>query len=408
MRFAGQDVDGFVLERVEASDHPGRLAPLRRAVSAEPVLAPEIARLSELVAARYAGTRSDVLRLAVPPRHAATEKEPSTATPVDARPEPGGGRGSGAATRAGASCRPALARGESPRAVWTALPGEDWPTALAQAAAAALASGRGSVLCVPDHRDLARLDAALDRGPGAGPPRAAHRRPRPGGALPVVPRGLPRRGAGRRGHPGRGLRAGARPGAGGGLGRRRRPLRRAARALPPHPRGAAPARPRRGVRRPARWVRPQRRGVGARGVRLGARRSSPDARRGPVARAAGEHHRRHRPRARARPRGAVGTAAQQRARRDPRGAGARTGARPGTPPWLRRGAGLRHLPRAGPLPGLHRAPAPAPPAPAAAPAAGAASRPRTGSARPAVGAGSGRPCWATSGPPRSWAARSPG
>ena len=65
VRFAGQDVDGFVVERVEESDHPGRLAPLRRAVSGEPVLSPEVARLSELVAARYAGTRSDVLRLAV-------------------------------------------------------------------------------------------------------------------------------------------------------------------------------------------------------------------------------------------------------------------------------------------------------------------------------------------------------
>ncbi|HQR28256.1 MAG TPA: primosome assembly protein PriA, partial [Nocardioides sp.] len=71
VRFAGQDVDGFVLERAARSDHPGRLAPLRRVVSAEPVLAPEIALLTGRIAERYAGTRSDVLRLAVPPRHAA-------------------------------------------------------------------------------------------------------------------------------------------------------------------------------------------------------------------------------------------------------------------------------------------------------------------------------------------------
>ena len=61
VRFAGQDVDGFVLERVDRSEHEGRLMPLRRAVSAEPVLSPAVARLSELVADRYAGTRSDVL-----------------------------------------------------------------------------------------------------------------------------------------------------------------------------------------------------------------------------------------------------------------------------------------------------------------------------------------------------------
>ncbi|HYO41364.1 MAG TPA: primosome assembly protein PriA, partial [Nocardioidaceae bacterium] len=68
VRFAGQDVAAFVLDRVDASDHDGRLAPLRRAPSAEPVLSPQVARLTELVAARYAGTRSDVLRLAVPAR----------------------------------------------------------------------------------------------------------------------------------------------------------------------------------------------------------------------------------------------------------------------------------------------------------------------------------------------------
>ena len=75
VRFAGQDVDGFVLERVDRSEHEGRLMPLRRAVSPEPVLSPAVARLSELVADRYAGTRSDVLRLAVPSRHATTEKQ---------------------------------------------------------------------------------------------------------------------------------------------------------------------------------------------------------------------------------------------------------------------------------------------------------------------------------------------
>ena len=169
VRFAGQDVDGFVLERVESSDHEGRLSPLRRAVSPEPVLAPEIARLSELVAARYAGTRSDVLRLAVPPRHAATEKEPTAAVP-DRVPVAGGGAGETFWARypGGADLVAGLGHGEAARAVWTALPGEDWAAGLAHAAAAALAGGRGSVLCVPDHRDLLRLDAALARvlGPG--------------------------------------------------------------------------------------------------------------------------------------------------------------------------------------------------------------------------------------------------
>ncbi len=48
-----------------------------------------------------------------------------------------------------------------PRAVWTVAPADDWATGLAHAAAVTLAAGRGSVLCVPDARDLAVLDAAL-------------------------------------------------------------------------------------------------------------------------------------------------------------------------------------------------------------------------------------------------------
>jgi primosomal protein N' (replication factor Y) len=166
VRFAGQDVDGFVLERVDESDHPGRLMPLRRAVSAEPVLAPAVARLSELVAARYAGTRSDVLRLAVPPRHATTEKQESTLAPP---PESWRDEEAQRAWQPyGGGLVDALAGGGTPRVVWTALPGADWPALLAHAAAATLASGRGSLLCVPDHRDVARVDAALTAvlGPG--------------------------------------------------------------------------------------------------------------------------------------------------------------------------------------------------------------------------------------------------
>jgi primosomal protein N' (replication factor Y) len=75
VRFAGQLVDGFLLERAEQSDHEGRLAYLERVTSPEPVLAPEIAALAREIADRYAGTLADVLRLAIPPRHARVEAE---------------------------------------------------------------------------------------------------------------------------------------------------------------------------------------------------------------------------------------------------------------------------------------------------------------------------------------------
>ncbi|WP_373320787.1 primosomal protein N' [Rhizocola hellebori] len=87
VRFSGQLVDGWLLERVAESDHQGKLAWLEKVVSPEPVLRPEIATLARQIADRYAGSLADVLRLAVPPRQAAVEKEPPTA-PSPAHPTP--------------------------------------------------------------------------------------------------------------------------------------------------------------------------------------------------------------------------------------------------------------------------------------------------------------------------------
>ncbi|MCO5985608.1 hypothetical protein NE235_05750 [Actinoallomurus spadix] len=88
VRFAGQLVDGFLLERAEDTDHDGRLSFLERVISPEPVLTPEIAALAREVADRYAGNLSDVLRLAVPPRHARVEAERRPAAPAVETPAP--------------------------------------------------------------------------------------------------------------------------------------------------------------------------------------------------------------------------------------------------------------------------------------------------------------------------------
>ncbi len=161
VRFAGREVGGFVIARGAASEHAGSLTPLRRVVSPEPVLAPAVAALAAELAERYAGTRSDVLRLAVPSRHAATEQKDSV--PVVAPPA----YDSAAAGAAWSGHGPAdaflahLAGGGSPRAVWGAAPGTDWPLLVAHAVAAAVASGRGALLVVPDGKDVGRVDAAL-------------------------------------------------------------------------------------------------------------------------------------------------------------------------------------------------------------------------------------------------------
>jgi primosomal protein N' (replication factor Y) len=158
VRFAGQLVDGYLLARADSSDHQGRLAYLERVVSPEPVLTPEIAGLARAVADRYAGTLADVLRLAIPPRHATTEREP--AAEVVAKPSPPGA-GSWARYPAGEAFLHGLAEGRPVRAAWSALPGNDWPKEIAIAAATTAAAGRGVVIVVPDARDLARVDDAL-------------------------------------------------------------------------------------------------------------------------------------------------------------------------------------------------------------------------------------------------------
>ncbi len=176
VRFAGQLVDGYLLERAETSEHQGRLARLERVISPEPVLTPEIFDVARAVADRYAGTLADVLRLAIPPRHATAEREapapgtpsnrahgsPASAGAASSPPDPG----SWSRYPAGAAFLAGLAEGRPVRAAWSALPGSvqagpEWPTEIAVAAATTAAAGRGVLIVVPDARDLDRVDAAL-------------------------------------------------------------------------------------------------------------------------------------------------------------------------------------------------------------------------------------------------------
>jgi primosomal protein N' (replication factor Y) (superfamily II helicase) len=168
VRFAGQLTGGFLLERVAASDHPGRLARLERVLSPEPVLSPGLAGLAREVADRYAGTLADVLRLAIPPRHAGAEAAAPPAGPAPRPPRPPRPPAAGPWARypTGEAFLAALADGRAPRAVWSALPGPGWPDEIAIAAAATAASGRGTLIVVPDARDLSLVDAALARALG--------------------------------------------------------------------------------------------------------------------------------------------------------------------------------------------------------------------------------------------------
>ena len=157
VRFSGRLVDGIVLLRTSATEHNGALAPLQSLVSPEQVLSPEVAGLARAVADRCAGSLYDVLRLALPPRHARVEAEPP-GQPAEAPPVPVAG--SWSRYPSGPAFLESLARG-APRAVWSALPGPTWPVEVACAVQACVAAGRGAVVVVPDARDVARVSAAL-------------------------------------------------------------------------------------------------------------------------------------------------------------------------------------------------------------------------------------------------------
>jgi len=158
VRFHGRLVDGFLLERRNDTDHAGKLGWLDRVVSAEPVLTAEIRRLVDAVAARYAGTRPDVLRLAIPPRHARVERE-ATAThklPETSIPAPVDPSGWEVYGRGGQFVA-ALAESRAARAVWQVLPGDPWADRFAEAAAQTIRTGRAVLAIVPDQRDLDTL-----------------------------------------------------------------------------------------------------------------------------------------------------------------------------------------------------------------------------------------------------------
>jgi primosomal protein N' (replication factor Y) len=171
VRFAGQDLSGFVLDRRADAEHLGRLSPIRRVVSPESVLTPAVLAEARAVADRYAGSLGDVLRLAVPPRHAAAEKALSLEPPgrlelPDRMP------GAWLPYAAGPAFLGHVTAGGAPTASLLAVPAadphRDWPMLLAEAARAAVDGGRGAVLVVPDHRDVVRVEGALVEALGPG------------------------------------------------------------------------------------------------------------------------------------------------------------------------------------------------------------------------------------------------
>lgn len=211
VRFHGKRITGYVVGVRETPEFTGTLSPLLAVVSPVAVLTEHIWQVAQAVAAHMGGTVSDVLRLAIPPRHARAEKaldermakaaavedpasegaEDDPAEHVDEATPSGPGDAAAPSDQPASTSGPAcggpaadapaplsawrhyagglsllkhLAAGDNPRGSWDVAPGlfgaDDWPAAVADAAAAVRDSGRRTVIVVPDGRDVDRVAAA--------------------------------------------------------------------------------------------------------------------------------------------------------------------------------------------------------------------------------------------------------
>ncbi len=157
VRLAGRLVDGFIVERVQTSER--ELQPLS-SVHGPAVLTPGIADLCRAVADRYAGTLADVLRFAVPPRHARVESRVPAAAP-DPGPMDPVDPAAWAAYRGGADLLAGIGGPVPMRALWVAAPGEQVGARLADLTHAVLARRRGVLVVAPDVTEVDRIVAAL-------------------------------------------------------------------------------------------------------------------------------------------------------------------------------------------------------------------------------------------------------
>ena len=158
VRFSGREVGGYVVDRRAEAEHVGRLTPIRRVVSDEVVLPPDLLELSRDVAG--AGPAPCPTSCAWPSRRATPpprSRPGRPAPPAPERPDPG----VWARYPAGPAFLDRLAAGDPVRAAWLALPGADWPEAIARAVGTTAASGRGALVVLPDHRDVDRVERAI-------------------------------------------------------------------------------------------------------------------------------------------------------------------------------------------------------------------------------------------------------
>lgn len=161
IRFNGRLVDAIIVERKHESDFGGQLRFIERVISPFQVYPPQLSRLVEALADRYGGICSDIIRSAIPPRHAKAE-EADLDTPweeLGAASEPD--LSGWSAYQHGETFVDSILGGKLARAAWQIAPGDEWEDALAALAAKVALGGGGVLIVVPDQKVVDSLENAL-------------------------------------------------------------------------------------------------------------------------------------------------------------------------------------------------------------------------------------------------------
>lgn len=160
VRLAGRRANGWILSRATVPPEGRTLQPLLSVVSDVEVVTPEILRLARWVADRNVATASQALSLAVPARHAATERAVLSAPEPEEIPVDPPGDASWGDHPGGAALLAHLAAGDAPRAVWTALP-TSRDAELAALVRATRSSGRSVLVVAPTAAQVEAIRAVL-------------------------------------------------------------------------------------------------------------------------------------------------------------------------------------------------------------------------------------------------------
>lgn len=161
VRFSGARVDGWIVECTQR-EMLDDSAHIESVASSIPVLTPALYETARRIAGRFLATTSQVLSLAIPPRHARAEKHvlEQTPPPWPSLEAPSVSAGWGAYS-AGQALLNRLSSGQSPRAVVTALR-PLMRRCLSDAVAATVSSGRSVIIVTSTGEEASRYARNLE------------------------------------------------------------------------------------------------------------------------------------------------------------------------------------------------------------------------------------------------------